>query len=298
MIRKSLLTALTLLLLHALVVYVKPITSAQYVWQGNAIKAQRFIYGDTCDKIIVGSSLSNRLVMDSLPDMTNLSFAGQGIFDGLSILNHNNRHPRIVFIETNIMVRKENQNFTSYVNSPVLNPLKRAIPSLRDEYQPVSILSGIIIRILKKGESAEKNGFEEMETPPDGDDAFFQQMLSRLAEEYSEPLDTMMLRSHFEDLVRAVEDLESNGVRIVFFEMPVNETVCDFVVPQMVREYYRRYFPESKYVYIRVSHCDGYKTTDGAHLAGAEALRFTQFFKREAEALIADKNPAPAEAKL
>src|SRR5690606_41937034 len=65
---------------------------------------------------------------------------------------------------------------------------------------------------------------------------------------------------------------ENNGVRVILFEMPVNETLCDLAEPQMIREYYRRYFPESKYDYIRVPHCDGYMTTDGAHLGGVEAL--------------------------
>lgn len=298
MIRKALLTAFTLLLLHALFVYVNPISSSQYAWQGNTIKAQQFIYGDASESIIVGSSLSNRLVMDSLQGMTNLSFSGQGIFDGLSILNHSSKSPRLVFIETNIMMRDENENFTSYINSPVLSPIKRAIPSLRDEFQPVGILGEIIIRTLKKDESGQSNDLEEMTTQRSGDDTFFQKMLTLQAENYNQTPDTTVLRARFEDLAKAVENLEVNGVRVIFFEMPVNETLCDLAEPQMIREYYRRYFPESKYDYIRVPHCDGYVTTDGAHLGGAEALRYTKFFKRHAEALAAGQHPAPASATL
>lgn len=298
MIRKALLTALILLLLHGFFVHINPISSGQYAWQKNTIKAQQFIYGDVGESIIVGSSLSNRLVMDSLQGMTNLSFSGQGIFDGLSILNHSSKSPHLVFIETNIMMRDENESFTSYINSPVLSPIKRAIPSLRDEYQPVGILGEMIIRMLKKDESGQSESLDEMTTQRSGDDAFFQKMLDLQAENYSKTPDTTVLRSRFEDLAREVENLENNGVRVIFFEMPVNETLCDLAEPQMIREYYRRYFPESKYDYIRVPHCDGYMTTDGAHLGGVEALRYTKFFKRHAEALVAGQPLAPASATL
>ena len=287
-----------LLLLHALFVYVKPISSTQYAWQGNTIKAQQFIYGEPGKNIIVGSSLSNRLVMDSLQGMINLSFSGQGIFDGLSVLNNNNAMPGTVYIETNIMSTKENENFTSYINSPILNPLKRAIPSLRDEYQPVGILGEIIIRTFKPEASGENLDVNNVASQEGGDDTFFQKMLSLQAEDYSLAPDTAALRSSFEALARQVENLEKNGTRVVFFEMPVNETLCDLPEPQMIRDYYRRYFPESRYTYIRVPHCAGYKTTDGAHLGGAEALRFTKFFKRHAEALIAGENPRAANPQV
>lgn len=297
MIRKALLTALILLLLHAVFVYVNPISSSQYAWQGNTIKAQHFIYGEHSENIIVGSSLSNRLVMDSLQGMINLSFSGQGIFDGLSVLNHNKAVPGTVFIETNIMSRGENVNFTSYVNSPILNPLKRAIPSLRDEYQPIGIFGEIIIRTFKPEASGENLDVNNMASQEGGDDTFFQKMLSLQAEDYSVTPDTAALQSSFETLASEVENLEKNGVRVVFFEMPVNETLCDLPEPQMIRDYYRRYFPESRYTYIRVPNCAGYKTTDGAHLGVAEALRFTKFFKQQVEALIAEEKTGDIPAR-
>jgi len=290
MIRKALLTALILLMLHALFVHVNPISSSQYAWQGNTVKAQQFIYGDTSQFIIIGSSLSNRLVMDSLQGITNLSFSGQGIFDGLSIVNHHNKLPRSVFIETNIMMRGENKNFTSYINSPVLGPLKRWFPSFRDEFQPAGMLGETIIRTFKKEESIPGSEIENATTQGAEGDTFFQKMLARQAEDYNETPDSAFLRLRFEDLSKEVENLEKNGVRVVFFEMPVNETLCDLPEPQMIREYYRRFFPESTYDYIRVPHCSGYKTTDGAHLDKVEALRYTKFFKRNVEALLVDKN--------
>ncbi|HLZ16795.1 MAG TPA: hypothetical protein VKQ08_07135 [Cyclobacteriaceae bacterium] len=46
--------------------------SSQHQWQDNLIKAQEYIYGerDTTGDIIVGSSLSCRLAMDSLPSFS------------------------------------------------------------------------------------------------------------------------------------------------------------------------------------------------------------------------------------
>jgi hypothetical protein len=288
MIRKSFLTALALFLLHALFVYVNPVSSTQYALQGNTIKAQHFIYGDALENIIIGSSLSNRLVMDSLQGMSNLSFSGMGIFDGLSILNQSGITPRIVFIETNIISRTENEEFTSYINSPILSPIKRAIPSLRDEYQPIGILGELIIRTVK-GKRASDDVIDQMTvTQKPGDDAFFNKMLALQAEDYNEIPDTIMLRTRFEQLALEVERLEAKGAKVVFFEMPVNETLCDLPEPHTIRAFYRKYFPETRYAYIRVPHCSGYKTTDGAHLAGDEATRYTMYFKTHAEALLAN----------
>lgn len=198
MIKKSLITALVLLLLHALVVYLYPISSTQYALQGNTIKAQQFIYGGAQENIIIGSSLSNRLVMDSLQGMSNLSFSGMGIFDGLSILNHSDVTPRIVFIETNIMSRGENEHFTSYVNSPILSPVKEAIPSLRDEYQPIGMLGQLIISTFKKDMAGQEVIDQTATTQQEGDDAFFRKMLAIEAEKLSKVPDTASLIPRFE----------------------------------------------------------------------------------------------------
>ncbi|HLT71982.1 MAG TPA: hypothetical protein VKZ75_04995 [Cyclobacteriaceae bacterium] len=290
MIKKSLLTAVVLLLLHALVVYLYPISSTQYASQGNTIKAQRFIYGGAQDNIIIGSSLSNRLVMDSLPGMSNLSFSGMGIFDGLSILNHSNVTPRTMFIETNIMSRSENEHFTSYVNSPLLRPVKKAIPSLRDEYQPIGMLGQLVISMLKKDMAGEEVMDQTATTQQEGDDTFFKKILAIETEKLSKVPDTAELLPRFEQLALEVERLEAKGARVIFFEMPVNEILCDLPQPQAIRSLYRKYFPESKYAYITVPHCSGYRTTDGAHLAGEEATRYTMYFKAHAEALVASQD--------
>lgn len=293
MIRKSLLTAFILLLLHALVVYIYPVSSTQYSSQENTIKAQQFIYGGAHKDIIIGSSLSNRLVMDSLRGISNLSFSGNSIFDGLSILNHSGLTPRTVFIETNIMSRGENVGFTSYVNSPILNPIKRAIPSLRDEFQPIGMVGEFIIRTLGKRPAGTHVAQQAKASEEPRDDAFFKTMLALQAEDYNEVPDTLILQARFEQLAREVHRLEAKGARIIFFEMPVNETVCDLPEPQMIRTFYRKYFPENKYAYIRVPGCAGYQTTDGAHLADNEAARFTRFFKTNADALLTTRKQLP-----
>src|SRR5690606_41372033 len=186
-------TALVLLLLHALVVYLYPISSTQYALQGNTIKAQQFIYGGAQENIIIGSSLSNRLVMDSLQGMSNLSFSGMGIFDGLSILNHSDVTPRIVFIETNIMSRGENEHFTSYVNSPLLSPVKEAIPSLRDEYQPIGRLGPLIISTFKKDMAALEANHHTGTAQQEGEHAIFRKRLATVEKKLSQVPSTSII---------------------------------------------------------------------------------------------------------
>src|SRR5690606_24495509 len=144
MIRKSLLTAFILLLLHALVVYIYPVSSTQYSSQENTIKAQQFIYGGAHKDIIIGSSLSNRLVMDSRRVCINECSSGDSIVDGLRIFIYSGLTLRRVFIESNIISRCEKVCFTSYVNSRIISHNRRAFTSLRLEYQPICLVGEFI----------------------------------------------------------------------------------------------------------------------------------------------------------
>src|SRR5690349_5473276 len=107
MIRKSIFVAIILLGIHALVARMDVLPAKQYSFQDNIVKAQGFMYGETEKNVVVGSSLSEKLAMDSLPGFYNLSFVGLSIFDGLHLIVSNNKYPRNILIETNLILRPE-----------------------------------------------------------------------------------------------------------------------------------------------------------------------------------------------
>ena len=115
MIKKSIILCISLFLIYTLFIYFlapKWWTASQHQWQENIVKAQQFSYNkETFQNIIVGSSLSSRLIMDSIPETYNLSFAGQSIFDGLNIVCNSNKSIKNVFIEINLL-------FVLYLDKP------------------------------------------------------------------------------------------------------------------------------------------------------------------------------------
>ena len=147
MIRKSFLVAAILLLFHMLYIRVSryPDYLSQHQWQGNVIKAQKYLYGKNVKYIIVGSSLSNLLLKDSLPEFANLAFAGQSIYDGFEIVKRKSIQPAFLFIETNFVLREPNEKFVSSIIADAPYFLNEKVPSLRDQFQPVSMLGNKII---------------------------------------------------------------------------------------------------------------------------------------------------------
>lgn len=270
MIKKSFLVTFILLGIHALITNIGPPPASQYTLQENLVKAQAFIYSDQKENIIVGSSLSHRLVTDSLTGFYNLSFAGLGLFDGLEIILEHKKFPRQILIEMNVVQRGRSENFLSNINSPLLGPMRKYLPSLRDRYQPIGMVGETMVQSLKKN-AAEKNDFTE------NDNIHFDKILELIIAENTAVPDKKMMKERFDALRSHVTLLEKNGVKVVFFEMPVNEKLCELARPRMIREYFHEYFLLSENNYIRMPDCSDYKTSDGVHLTNEEAKRYTDY---------------------
>lgn len=275
MIKKTLISALIFLILHALFVNITQISNSQNQWQENIVKAQHFIYTDNDIKnIIVGSSLSNRLLMDSLKGFYNLSLLGQNIYDGLYILTKKNKIPNYIYLEMNIVLGKENNSFKSSLYSPILYNVRRIIPSLRDEYQPVGQISSIMMSLLNKIQPNSKL----LQTPTINSN-IFNKLLDIKINEYSKIPDEKVLIDRFSVIKRYVTELEKKGAQVIFFEMPVNEKLCNLPMASIIREYFYKTFPIDKYKYIPSPDCKSYITRDGIHLGPEEAIKYTRYFK-------------------
>jgi hypothetical protein len=278
MIKNILITLLILFMLQSIVVfYWKPVVSTgQNQWQDNVIKAQRFIYEGNrrFEKVIVGSSLSCRMAAYRFPEnYYNLAFAGQGVFEGLNILSRIKAKPKIVLVEMNEVLRPENKEFTGSLFAPVLYTVKRVLPAFREQNQPIGILGGVL-----RGASKQENS---PNTKINND--FFLKMLQREIKDYSQLPDRAVVAMRFEELRGYVTTLENQGVKVIFFEMPVNEQLCNLPLAEDIRKSFHSYFPATRYSYISIPDCSQYSTTDGLHLAEKEALIYSEYLKTEAE---------------
>lgn len=310
MIKKSLLIFLVLFIFYSLFIFLNPqMGSAQHQWHDNQIKAQKYIYddSDTIDNVIIGSSLSCHLIMDSLPGFYNLSFNGLSIFDGLKIITKKNTFPKNVYIETNVIMREENADFTSSLLNPILFHLKTYFFSLRADNQPVAVFIqlytvihyqisyqfeviisklkrkikkalGLHSKISKNSQPVEK----KVESKNDvHKEALFDEVLQMRITNYSKPIDRVELQNRLKSLSEYVKILKENNVNVYFFEMPVNSNLMELPQPKTIRREIYKLFPANKVSYIDLDSTK-YRTTDGLHLGDySEAIKYTLFFRNQ-----------------
>jgi hypothetical protein len=309
MVKKTIITFVTLFIIYAIfVAFFAPKWwhASQHQWQDNIIKAQNFLYdeSDTIQNLIIGSSLSNRIITDSLPKTYNLSFGGQSIFDGLNILTHKSKMPANIFIEINVVLREESKNFTQSLNSPLLYYPRKTISSLREDKQPMAVL-GLGIRIIcykiknkvksilvpteKRGDIKKNIKIETkpnvnnslVETKSNVNNSLFTKMLNDQIESYSKIPKQEALNNSFSLLKEYLKKIEliNKEVNIIFFEMPVNYQLENLPGAKIVRETFFKEFPQTKYSYTLLPDSLKCETTDGVHLRSDEAIKYTIYFK-------------------
>jgi hypothetical protein len=285
-IKKVFFTAVaTLFLYSGFVYFVGPKwQSSQDQYQDNLIKAQSFLYdfNDSTKNIIVGSSLSCRLVMDSIPEFYNLSFHGLSVSEGLNILMHSKASCNCVYVEMNVASKSENKGFTSSLNSTFLFYPRKIFPVLREGKQPIGVVGTFLAyHVFWKLRTYFSKPISTFEPKPNAD--YFSILLNQTISGFSETPDEKLLKKSFENIKLYINLLENQGVKFVFFEMPVNKSVCELNYPKKIRETFYKYFPKDKYLYLPSPNCSAYNTTDGIHLGNDEALRFTLSFRKLVE---------------
>ncbi len=314
MIKKTLISFLLLTALYIMGVrLMMPFPkAAQHQWQDNAIKAQDYLYqkGAGSRNVLVGSSLSCRILTDSLVNFTNLALNGQSIFDGLAIIDHKKELPVNVFIELNMVMRGENKIFTGSLFQPMLFVMRDKLPALRDGYQPLglagkpvsacvqTLLSALKSRLIRKKpeavppaiaatgqEPAAQTSTVQAPVKVNLSDGLFLRLLKIQEDNYSKAADSASLYRNLNELARYVDGLRSKNVNVYFFEMPIDAHLSDLPLARSIRDGFHRIFPPGKYVYIPQPDCTGYETSDGLHLRDPDAIRYTSYLKSRTASL-------------
>ncbi len=293
MIKKAFLYALLLLVAYAAFVawFAPPWWSAaQGTEQDNIIKAQSFIYNKKTDsQVIVGSSLSCRIVTDSLPGTFNLGFGGQSIYDGLNLITHKQALPRVVFIEMNMVLVNEKKAFTSALFSPLMYYPKKNIQALREDKEPL-VISGKVIQnsiyalkdwVRGTHTTQKKQPINAAPVQSDSTAALSGKMVNDTYMGYFKLPKQSEIDRSFNELKKYTGQLEKKGVKVIFFEMPIDNRLVNLPRPVFIRNQFYTVFPRSAYQYIdrpKWSYCD---TFDGLHLSEQEAVRYTRYFKSQ-----------------
>jgi hypothetical protein len=293
MIKKTLLFTILFFIVYCVfVAWLAPKwwTATQNTEQDNIIKAQNFAYNDTAFKyIVVGSSLSARIVQDSLPNTSNLAFVGQSIFDGLNILSHKQTLPKVVLIEMNLVFRQENKAFTSPLYSPLIYYPKKQIKALRDDKEPLAVAGKIILngiyftknfirghQFIAKRVAADTAAKQNDIAAP-----LSNKMLPGTYQSFYKIPNSTEVDEAFKNLKAYTDVLQKKGVKIVFFEMPVDKRLGNLPLSVFVRTRFYANYPKTLYHYISLPNWNYCETTDGIHLTGQAAIRYTAYLKSQ-----------------
>ena len=252
----------------------------QHQWQGNKINAQNFIFNDsdTIKSVIVGSSLSARILTKELSGFYNLSFAGQSIFDGLNILSKKETIPKNVFIETNYLFRAEDPQFTASLFDSYPFYSQTYIPALRYGKEPLPML----ISLLQDWKDKKENNKVENKTTisqPSVQHPLFDKLIAYQITNYSQKPDSLAMKNAMVNLKNYVDILRSKHVNVIFFEMPVNSHLCELPLSQVPRQAIHKLFPQNTFSYIDQPDCTNYNTSDGVHLTNLESEKYTAYFQ-------------------
>ncbi|TLU98957.1 hypothetical protein [Dyadobacter luticola] len=224
--------------------------------------------------------MSSKISKDSLPDnFYNLSFDGLSALDGLLILEKLSSSPKQVFIETNILMRREDKIFQSALFSPVMFSLKRFFESFRESHQPVEVLARITTPRKSHPDSLAFEPLKELVR----DEAVYRSMLKIKIDKSTIPMPEGEVADQMGRLKKLVTQLQARGVQVVFFEVPVDPAACGLAAQVQLRQAVKKVFKPLGCKFISVPDCNGYITSDGTHLDRVSAYKFLNYFRHELE---------------
>lgn len=283
MIKKSVICCVVLLLLHLIFVLRYPHKGiVTHQWQANSNRAQQYMYEDSKDTVIVGSSLSERILLDSIPMVSSLSFSGCGVEDGLRIILCKGDVPKYILVESNIIFRNASPKLFSGITEGPMPILREWLPSLREKYEPICIYNdyfeGFYWNYLWEEPTLEKKKNKDENVNKSKEDEIFNSEIERHIKSDG-VLSDVALNERLSTIKQLMNELSNRGAQFVFFEMPVNERVTNLKKHVQTRTVLKKEFPPSKYVYLPIDTAK-YKTADGFHLNYYESEKFSHYFRK------------------
>lgn len=264
MIRRSIYIFIFSFITHACMIICFPyLGKATHQFQDNLIKAHHFLYEDITDTILVGTSLSARIIPDSIPSITSLSFSGCSVEDGLRIIKRKRIFPKVLLIEINLLFREPNTYFLTTVTDGPLSILRKYLPSLREQYAPICIISPLF---MKSYNSGLENDYLRNEA-----------IRNRILDDYT--LNNAEVKDRLYSIVSLINYYVKHGTKILFFEMPMNEKITNLKRYKQTRTILHHTFTSTANIKFIPSDSIPYLTTDGEHLGIEESKKYSHYLK-------------------
>ena len=282
MVRKSLLVAISLLIIYELVLRLTLVSwdSSQNDKSANIISAQNYMYNYSAaeiagDTVILGTSVSRRLITDSLGrHFINLSFNAWTVYDGLGVVKMKGKPPACLLIETNYVRSLVLQPELSGIMEPISYYSGRMLKSMQLANQPAGLLVGW-------GKSRFQSRIDAFKEKKRQDTGLYNLNIRQNVGIMNEITPDSILIKRFAGLKQLFEQFQEEGTSIIFYEVPIDHRLRQTNSMVEVRKYFNDYFPKKDFRYISLPEKDNYIYTDGVHLNKESALAYTLYLKQE-----------------
>jgi hypothetical protein len=204
----------------------------------------------------------------------NLSFPGLSPFDGVNIVLAAHTHPRAVFIESNTLIGNSDPDFDNGMRSPWLLALRRRMMSLRDFARPVTLVKTYLRDRTWAFLVGDSPTDVQSATSKANANVIFDRLLANQKRNYAAPLSKDAQAKLITELGVNIATLEQRGIRVVFFEMPMNPALCETSLQAAIRNLVRTRFTAEPY--FRIGDCNVITTEDDVHLSYPEAEPVTR----------------------
>jgi len=290
-IGRSLITALTLLSSYHILVVTKVITPSKgmHQWQNNFIKIQSYAYQNQLNgsMVIVGSSLTANLQIDTEPQIINLGISGGCTQTGTESVKRNPSKPAILLVEINETInRKIDSQLIDSIYNPFLYPIRRYIPMLKEEYHPVAVVIPTLVSIKQRLREARglKNKPRTIRQVVNVPQTLTDKLISQAVEEYKSPVaakEESLLRQEAEYIKAQISQIRKDGVRVVLFDIPREQRIQATLRERQIRSLMREFFPSKDFEWLPEPPPRNWKTNDGFHLVSSDATEYYTFLKNQ-----------------
>lgn len=264
MIKRTLISFLLIFIVYVIFrEYIIPNISRAEVKQLNSIRAQKILYNqDLRDNVIVGTSLTANLPMDSLPNFENLAFGAENVYVGLELLIRRGYFPKRVFIESNFIARTEDTNLLGKISNPILYESKKRFPFLEDGKEPIPLIELLVEKSLKK---VVPDYFRVLNQEIKKDDKVNDWLNNYFMKLYNKALTEDQENEIQKKLDSYISILEEYGSEVVFFEMKMHPRLQELPYFITSRKLLQDEFISDRLFMERLIDYP-YNTTDGLHL--------------------------------
>jgi hypothetical protein len=266
----------------------EPFFASRNEWrQMGLARARRILNADlTGQDVYIGTSLGDKLDDVLLPrPFQKFTLIGGSPLTGLAILEKSGQRPRRVFIESNyLLTRSPDKKIVKKSTGWRGMTAPTGMPVLHVAYRPVDLL---LISAFSpqappalSGAALEQRRRELMAFPGQSDSTPVDPETVRKTMEVwggqfleqPDPVDSPLLHA----LKRMVSSLESRGVEIVFFRMPVDPGVTASGYYSRNQAVLAEHFPAGRYLWIEPAEDFQYRTLDGFHLTYVSKIAYTR----------------------